>query len=303
MLRRANATGDVEAEVDTYDYLTLGAQQRTWSLPTQVEEMVFDSLGDYVALNNQFLARGFYRSVPAPGERPTTLNEFYNAMKAAFCLIVEGTPSAATPYISAATQALEANELEQEEATHAAAFMYLAEVRVAAGQLPEARDAAEKALAAYKRFLTEVRISYGRDDQEYTGFLASGHSFLGFVMGLQGEYEGALRNLEKGLTMLRVLAKGEQDPPEPRLVWALEVYAETLERAQQPEMAMNTWREILRLRERDLMFVAGPIRVAIATTNFKMARTAAQMGDKDLSQHHVDSALKHLPLRQSEASA
>lgn len=293
MLRRANATDDVEAEVDTYDYLTLGAQQRTWSLPDQVEEMVLDDLGDYLALNNQFLARGFYRSVSAPGKQLTTLNEFYNAMKAAFCLIVEGTPSAATPYISAATQALEANELEQEEITHAAAFMYLAEVHVTAGQLPEARDAAEKALAAYKRFLTEVRISYGRDDQEYTEFLASGHSFLGFVMGLQGEYEGALRQLEKGLTMLRVLARSEQDPAEPRLVWALEVYAETLERAQQPEMAMDTWREILRIRERDLRFVAGPITLAIAATNFKMARAAAQVGDVTLSQQHVESAAKY----------
>lgn len=284
----------MEAEVDTYDYLTLGAQQRTWSLPTQVEEMVLDDLGDYLALNNQFLARGFGRSVSAPGEALTTLYEFYNAMKAAFCLIVEGTPSAATPYISAATQALEANELEEGELTRAAAFQYLAEIQVTAGQLPEARVAAEKALAAYKSLLTMVREGHTSEDEQYTEFLASSYSFLGFVMGLQGEYEGALRHLEKGLTMLRVSVRSEQDPVEPRLVWALEVYAETLERAQRPQKAMDTWREILRLRERDLKFVAGPITVAVAATHFKMARAAAQMGDVTLSQQHVESAVKYI---------
>lgn len=272
--------------MDSQDYLALAAQRRTWPLSSQVKKLDLENLVEYTDFNTSLVATSFAGMERAPIDRYESLADFYSAMKYTLRLVAERDFALVETHLVAASEALAAQDWAGLDSDRAAAYLYLAEVQLAGGKNAEARASVKVTIDEYERFAWEDPSELEGRVFPYIPFLASAYCLLGYLLGLQSDRVESVEYFRRALWYLKEEAEGDRDVHEPRLVWALELYAETLCRFEMYSEALAVWDEILRIRKRDLNAVAGPLEAAIAATNMKMFKAAQGLGDEPRAKQH-----------------
>lgn len=266
----------------TQDVLSLEARKRTWPLVRETMRRDLYYVGRYLSLNNGLLLAGRRRAHNEPGRARASHEVLRDVMRSVMDYCENGDSEALERHLGEAVRSLEVHDWEDNWIERAAAHEGLAEACVVKGSLSRARAAAQVASDEYGRQLnlTSGEPSVARD--EFMTRIGSIQCLLGYACCLEGDHAEALVHVGAGVALLNSLAKRDYPALEARLVWALEVYAEVLERTGEYGEAKCVVERIIRIRRAQLQAIAGPIEAALTASNSRLARVYKLMDEAEM---------------------